>query len=311
MKLAKTLNSLLWLLNILLGAGIVVFAFQFLLPTTEDPFEEGPRKVNVSQIIGAGKPIKGGPGLEAAKTLKNPMVQRIRGVEGTPSPNVPTGIELKGTMPMSDYRQGLAILQITSRNLQVVAAYGAPVKDDKDEILPEMRGWLLAEVYRDRAVFHGGSGPWELRKEAPPLNLNDMRSATRGRKKSSGPYNPKNYPKSRLIRQTPNQQTWLIDPGEADYIMENQQSILSRDLTLSAYSEGGVKIERLRAGSVGFTRGLKSGDVIKSVNNRAVNNLSDVKSLTSGAGVRRSRNLRLTIQRAGRTFTMEYRLGRR
>ncbi|MHC4605475.1 MAG: PDZ domain-containing protein [Planctomycetota bacterium] len=319
MKPAEWLNGGLWIINVLLGAWIVVFAFQYLLFPAETDHLKGMAWVDLQGLTRTEQPKR--VDVTSLRTLENPVVPPVsgggaRGVVAKPV----KGVTLKGTFAGSDPKQGVAFLEIASRRKQVTAYCGKPVKDG-DALVPEMQGWTLKEVYRDRAVFHADGRP-PMILEVEGRSIKEFVGQGGRRKggtgparpptpKAGGPYNASSYPQSKVIQKGPNHQVWNIEKGEVEYATGNMENILEKDVTLSTYPDGGIKLDQVREGSIAALRGLSAGDVIKSVNGIPVNNVAEVQKLLNSDRIRKQGRLRVVVQRAGRAVTFEYRMGRR
>ena len=141
MKTANLVNGLLWTLNILLGAGIVVFAFQFLLfPAASDALED--MKWAQAEDFSKASP-KTKMEVNDLRTLLNPIEPPVAANAGGRKVSLIKGVELKGTVPMSDSKHGAAVLEILAKRSQVMAYMGEAVKDG-DEFVAELRGCASA-----------------------------------------------------------------------------------------------------------------------------------------------------------------------
>ena len=305
---AKLLNRVLWGLNVLLVAGILVFSFQYLLRASDNTLlkdlkqdDDGPR--------GPAKPRDEGDG--ALKTLTNPIEK--------PSPRGPSNIDLpfkadlKGTLPSEkEPKRGVAFIKSRARNVELVAYVDEELLQD-GKPYEEYRGWTLASVGRDRATFVSKKGEKvELTIDlsmsvAPsgPASGSGPSAATRGSRIGAA-YTSESY-KSRLLASADTRQVWGLDQDEIDWAGQNAEQILDRDFQLAPYAGGGLRLEGVTPGSIGAARGLLAGDVLREVNGQALNNIADVRTLMNNSAVKSQTGLRLTIERAGKPIVIEYR----
>jgi hypothetical protein len=304
----KLLNRVLWGVNVLLGAGIVLFSFQYLLFAPDAKYLK-----DVKQDEDApSTPIAVDRGDGALKTLPNPVEK--------PKENAGAGrmagdfkAILKGTLPSEkDPKRGVAFIKSTQRNTELVAYVG-------DEILHEgkpfedFRGWTLTSVAKDRAIFTSKSGQKaELTIDqaitAPPLVGASGAPAARpaGGAKAGQAYTSDGY-KSRLLASADSRQVWGMDQDEIEWASQNAEQIMDRDFQVAPYAGGGLRIENVNSGTIGAARGLMAGDVLREVNGQPLNNISDVRQLMSSGQMQKQTGLRLTIERAGKPVVIEYR----
>src|SRR6185436_6693010 len=145
----KVLNRCLWGFNLLLGAGIILFSFFYLLrPPKLEAFraDEDTAQVPV-------RPPDVGDG--ALRTVTNPIEKKDIQAPVTGSAFKAT---LKGTLPSEkDPTRGLAFIKSPARNVDMVAYVGEEILFD-GKVFEEFRGWTLATVGKDRATFATKTG---------------------------------------------------------------------------------------------------------------------------------------------------------
>ena len=303
----KLLNRILWGVNILLGAGIVLFSFQYLLFAPEAKYLKDVKQDDDS----AAPPPIVDRGDGALKTLSNPVVkpEATRG----PMASVDFKATLKGTLPSEkDPKSGVAFIKSTTRNTELVAYVG-------DEILHEgkpfddFRGWTLTTVTKDRAVFTSKSGQKaeltiDQAMAAAPAAGAPGAAPARGAPgaKAGQAYTSDGY-KSRLLASADSRQVWGMDQDEIEWASQNAEQIMDRDFQVAPYAGGGLRIENVNAGTIGAARGLMAGDVLREVNGQPLNNISDVRQLMGSGQMQKQTGLRLTIERAGKPVVIEYR----
>jgi hypothetical protein len=306
---AKLLNRGLWGLNLVLGTGILVFSYQYLLKASDaglgkdfKPDDETPTTVYKPADLGDG----------SLKTLGNPIEKRD--VKGPPTQENPFKAVLKGTLPSDkEPKRGVAFIKSIARNAELVCYVDEEILQE-GKPYDEFRGWTLASVTRDRALFVTKDG-----KKAE-LTIDQSIAVAPGAGPGPGPagalggkssrigqaYTSESY-KSRLLASADTRQVWGLDQDEIDWAGQNAEQILDRDFQVAPYAGGGLRIESVTSGSIGAARGLVAGDVIREVNGQALNNIGDVKTLMSNPSMKSQTGLRLTIERAGKPVVIEYR----
>lgn len=305
----KLLNRALWGLNLLLGAGIVVFSFQYLLRAA-DPREylrdfkaedDTPTAPTKTQDTSDG----------ALKSLPNPVEKRLTNVTG-PTETL-FKATLKGTLPSEkDPRQGVAFIRSTGRNVDLVAFVGEEILHE-GKAFDEFRGWALSTVAKDRALFVSRSGQKaeitiDQTITAPPGGATPAAGAPGAKavSKIGAAYVSDTY-KSRLLAQADTRQVWGMDQDEIAWAAANAEQIMDRDFQVAPYAGGGLRIESVTPGSIGAARGMLAGDVLREVNGQPLNNIADVRTLMNNPAFQQQTGLRLTIERAGKPVVLEYR----
>jgi hypothetical protein len=305
----KLVNRVLWGINILLGAGIVVFSFQYLLFAPEAKYLKDFKQ----EDDGPSAPVKAQDNSDGAlKTLSNPLEKRE--VKNDFAAQTNFKATLKGTLPSEkDPKSGVAFIKSTGRNIELVAYVG-------DEILhegkpfDEFRGWALASVTKDRAVFQSKAGQKvELTIDqaitpapggASPVG---GAPATGGKGARAGTQYQSDQFKSRLLASADSRQVWGMDQDEIEWVTQNAEQIMDRDFQVAPYAGGGLRIESVNAGTIGAARGLLAGDVLREVNGQPLNNIADMRQLMGNKSMQQQTGLRLTIERAGKPVVIEYR----
>jgi hypothetical protein len=307
----KLLNRLLWSLNIVLGAAIVLFSFQYLLRPSDakedmqdwKPEDDSPAPIVKTQNLGDG-PLA---------TLVNPVEKLLKG-GGTWSNDPPFKAALKGTLPSEkDPKSAVAFIRSSGRNADLVAYVGEEILHE-GKPFDEFRGWALESVSKDRATFINKKGERvnlaiDQTITPPPAagpGLPGTANASNKNARIGQPYTSDTY-KSRLLASADSRQVWGMDQDEIDWAAQNLQQILDQDMQVSPYAGGGLRIEGVNAGSIGAVRGLLVGDVIREVNGLPLNNISDARTMMNNQGVKSQTGLRLTLDRAGKPMVIEYR----
>jgi hypothetical protein len=300
----KALNGLLWLLNAALAAGIVAFSWFYLL----SPGKSGNLKdFEPDADAGSTAQAPRSQASDAVLRMTNPVEKRAAGEKEI----VVFKATLKGTLPSEkDPKLGLAFIKSTARNIELVAYMGEPIFHD-GKPFDEYRGWALAEVSKDRAVFKSTAG----QRQVLTLDLQAGASAGAGAPAAPGAgktnrvgqaYTSESF-KSRLLASADNRQVWGLDPDEIEWASQNAERIMDQDFVVSPHGGGGVRIESVGAGSIGASRGLMIGDVVRDVNGQPLNNIADLRTLLSAPQMKQQSGLRITVERAGKPVVMEYR----
>lgn len=304
MRGVKLLNGSLWGLNGLLALAIALFAWQYLLGAHPDPLH-------------GFKPIDDGPGGslvaqprlsdQAIKDLKNPIEHRV--VESQAAVVSLFKAILRGTMPSANPKRGLAFIKHPVKNSELVAYIDEVIQFD-GRPFDEYIGWKLVEVTRDSATFSNGTHKQKITMDqteaAAPAERVPGAAPGGPINRRGQPYDASAY-KSRLIAQTDGRQIWGLDPDEVEWAAQNQETLLDRDLQVSVYPGGGLKLEGVAAGSLAASRGMVGGDIVKDVNGIPLQGLADLKALGEHPSVRQSAALRITVERAGKAVLLEYR----
>ena len=305
----KLLNRVLWGVNVLLGAGIVVFSFQYLLFAPEAKYLKDFKQEDDSPAA----PVRAQDNSDGAlRTLPNPVERRV--IDTGAKAAVDFKAVLKGTLPSEkEPKQGVAFIKSTSRNVELVAYVGDEILQD-GKPFDEFRGWTLASVSKDRALFVSKGGQkaelfLEMNPSPVPGGPAGPGSAVPAGKPGSrqgAAYQSDQY-KSRLLASADSRQVWGMDQDEIEWVNQNAEQIMDRDFQVAPYAGGGLRIENVNAGTVGAARGLLAGDVLREVNGQPLNNISDVRTLMNNPAMKQQTGLRLTIERAGKPVVIEYR----
>lgn len=301
----KVLNRCLWGFNLLLGAGIVLFSFFYLLrPPKLEAFR-------ADEDTAPAPPKAPDAGDGALRNVSNPVEKKDIQAPVTQPAFKAT---LKGTLPSEkDPTRGLAFIKSPARNVDMVAYVGEEILFD-GKVFDDYRGWTLATVGKDRATFTTKSGqrveltidqaiaPVPGSAGAPTAGP----AAGAGRSRIGQAYTVETY-KSRLLASADGRQVWGMDQDELEWAAQNADQILERDFQVAPYAGGGLRLENVTAGSIGATRGLMAGDVLREVNGQPLNNISDVRAMMNNPAMKSQPGLRLTIERAGKPVVVEYR----
>jgi hypothetical protein len=305
----KLLNRILWGVNVLLGAGIVVFSFQYLLFAPDAKYLKDFKQEDDAPAAVVKAPDAGDGSL---KVLSNPVEPGRKPTPGIVESNFKA--TLKGTLPSEkEPKRGVAFIKSTGRNVELVATVDEEITYE-GKPFDEFRGWTLQTVSKDRAVFATKSGQRAelvLDQAITPAPggggpAGQVQPGVRPTAKIGQAYTSETY-KSRLLASADSRQVWGMDQDEIEWASQNADQIMDRDFQVAPYAGGGLRIESVNAGSIGAARGLVSGDVLREVNGQPLNNIADVRTLMNNPAMKSQTGLRLTVERAGKPMVIEYR----
>lgn len=300
MRSVKLYNALLWLVNAALGVVIALVFFKYLIQqadyTRDVRFDEGGETAAV-----AAKPQQS----DASLRIRNPIEQKEVSPTG-PAISYFKAI-LKGTLPgEKGDGPGAAFLKSTSKNTELVAFVGEKIMYEGKEY-DEYRGWTLAKVWKDKALFKGPEGKTQeltIEAESAPGGAK-LGVPVRGSRQGQA-YQADQF-KSRLLASADSRQVWGLDPAEIDWASQNADRIMDGDFQVSPNSGGGVRIEGVTPGSIGAARGMMAGDVVRDVNGQPLNSIADLRTLMNNPAFKNQNGLRVTVERAGKPVVLEYR----
>jgi hypothetical protein len=308
-KDVKLLYRLLWWVNLLLGAGILVFFFFYLLRGSNAKQYVKHLKTEDDTLATAVR--QQGPGDGALKSLGNPVEKREK--LGPGLSDVPFKATLKGTLPSEkDPKSGVAFIKSTGRNAELVAYIGEEILQE-GKPFDEFRGWTLESVAKDRAAFVNRKNERvtltiEQAITPPPGGASVPGALGAGPKtqRIGQAYTSESY-KSRLLASADSRQVWGLDQDEIEWASQNAEQIMDRDFAVAPYAGGGLRLESVNAGTIGAARGLLAGDVLREVNGQPLNSIADARTLMNNPAMKQQTGLRLTIERAGKPVVIEYR----
>jgi type II secretory pathway component PulC len=287
MRSVKAANGLLWLANVAVGAGIVVFAFQYLIfPQDDNPLADVEEDASGATGGGKPKPVDYSP----VKLLPNPVEPRERGSGPTARPDIAG--ELLGTVSSDDPDQIVAFLLVPGKNQHVNAYYKEPVTLDGAPI-EEFRGWTLVRVTRDTAVFTNGAKETTLTIRGTLVSAGPASGAP-----PSGTMIDRSQVKLTKLQAGNDREVYGIDRQSIEWIMANQDQVLS-EVGLTDYSGGGIQITSLQSGSIAEAAGLQQSDVIKSINGQPIKNSISLAELRNNEQLRKSGSMTISLERAG------------
>lgn len=296
MRQVKLVNGLLWAFNILLGVGIVIFAFNFLLlPKPPDD-------------LGLEDPGEGPPPQTAAKAdygvlrnLQNPI---LKGAGAT------TDVAYSGSFNPKFFGgwHPLAILQIGGKD--ALAEIGKPItvtdEAGEERAIPN---WQLVSFNDDSAVFTDGTRQLVVRRDEAGTGTIGPVSMGGRRNQAGAPYDPSNF-KSRLRPGTKEngRPIYEIDSEEAQWAQQNIDAVLQNDVKLAVSGEGGLQITEVTPGSIAESRGISANDIVKSVNGEQIRSLADLDRIKTKLSGSKQNSMTLEISHAGRPVWITYQI---
>lgn len=302
MRNIKLANGLLWLLNAALLAVIGLVVFKYLLKAPDYV-----RDVRLDDGSDSAVRPPSGPKPDAALRIRNPVEKK------DPVKDVAAAVnfraQLKGTLPgEKGDGPGAAFLRSVGKNVELVAFIGEPILHEGKEF-DEYRGWKLAKVWKDKALFAGPNNlTQELTIEAAAVATGPSARVGPGARggRAGMAYQADQY-KSRLLASADSRQVWGLDPEEIEWASQNADKIMDQDFQISPNAGGGIRIEGVSAGSLGAARGVLAGDVVREVNGQPLTSIADVRTLMNNPAFKSQSGLRITVERAGKPVVLEYR----
>ena len=289
MKQAKLINGLLWVANILLIVGLFVYGWTFFW--SDNHVKDLVALEEIDDYY-TGGPTSRPPDYRVIASVANPLTPKTK-----PVANTPVAAAFQATL-IGTFPPDFVFLKIG--NDETLAEKGEKIMVKGAEVL---RGWKLTECYRERAVFSDGKRSQELKLSVPTIGSGGPIAVGGGRKGET--YDPSKF-KTRKIHSSASREVWLMDPNEINWAMQNFQSEMEKNVTVSPTSNG-LRITSINSGSIGISRGLKSNDVIRSVNGHSMKSLQDIKKMQDDPRNQRRRSMTIVVQRSGRNMVLEYR----
>ncbi len=298
MRQVKLINGLLWGFNILLGVGIVIFAFNFLLipKPPEDPGLEDPGESTAPPPVAKAD-------YSILRGLSNPMLKGVTSAGG--NEGFTGGFNPKFIGGMFPH----AILQIAGKD--TIAEIGRPITvttETGDE--SQIPNWQLVSFNEDSAVFTDGTRQLVVRRdeagtgEMGPVSMGKRRTDMAGKS-----YDPADF-KSRLRPGTKEsgRPIYEIDQEEIQWIQQNIDTVLENDVKLAVFGGGGLQVTEVTPGSIAEARGISRNDVVKSVNGEQVTSLADLRRIQTKLQGSRQNSMTIEIDHAGRPVWIQYQI---
>jgi hypothetical protein len=301
MRRIKLIATLIWALNVGIIAASAFFLLRVVMPEKKvvPKSTRTPRPIdnNVNTIA---------KNYDRLRSMPNPMKnEKAEGPRLTEAGSIKSKIVVVASFPHPT--EPACAVELLSQKGKQIAVYFKEKININDVPVPELIGWVLMEAYSDYVVFANGD-----KKEILPVGSSagtDPKIKTFSSSDLVAITDWKHL-KSTSIRDqyTASGEMWLIDPREAEWSAIHQERILTNDVRLFPYSEGGVIISELTTGSLIHERGFQKGDVIKSINGRGVNSIADAKTISEALRKEGPAEVIITVDRAGRTYQLRYRL---
>jgi hypothetical protein len=284
-------NGLLWVTNVALGAGIVVFAFQFLLfPAGErNPIADVEAAEEDSKKVTPAKPQDVTP----VRNFVNPVEPRLK--EGPSSVSELRGVELTGTHLDPDPVGIFAFVNVPSRNVNVVAWFDEAVTQDGNPV-GELAGWKLKKVTGNSATFTNGQKETTITKAAGFASGPGLPGPL-------GSTSPGERGKIQKLAVTNDRETYGVDRATMQWAIDNQEKIL-QEVGLQDYASGGIQVISLSQGSIAAEAGIQQNDVIKSINGQPIANSISLAELRNNPQMKQQSSLVISIERGGASKTI-------
>ena len=304
MRDVRKLNALLWAVNVLLIAGTVAFAFRYLLKQQRYLADFVP---DAGGEVASSGPT--GPVSDASLRIGNPVEPKSE--VGSAQAVLHFKAKLHGTLPSEDPKSAVAFLRSMAGNAELVAYVAEPILQE-GKVFDEYRGWTLQKVEKDRATFAGPNGLTQelvIDASSGPSALQPQPGGGKpvARMNRAGQAYVAQQFRSKVLAQTDSRQVWQIDPAEMEWAAQNLERMMETELKVSPNGGGGVRLESVAAGTIGASRGLMTGDVVRDVNGQPLNSLQDFRNLMNNPAFRQASGLRVTVERGGKPMVIEYR----
>lgn len=292
MKAGPVLAAI-WVLNVaIVGAMGYVIVQHLVLSEPEDPL-----KGIHEEAAGGGTQSAEGPTLAsmvaAMKALPNPLV-RWQGPSNEAQASPLKGkVKLIGTWPNpKDPKDSYVAVLVTAPGtppFETGVAVGQPIFYDGRPVA-SIGGWRLKEVYKDYAVF-------EAAGQTARLDVEDALASGSTAGVQRGPQTPQN---------PGGEGEYNISEDEIRQAIQNAEQILEQDVKFGPNPTGGIKIEYLKPDSYPAQRGFREGDVIKAVNGNPINSVAEANDLMRRLQAENPDALTVTVERYGRTLTLQF-----
>jgi hypothetical protein len=301
MKKINLVKRLLWAFNIVLAAALLMYLFNFIVFPREKDYLEGlPPRGDVTSISKTShvEPIYTESFYDTITNFPNPMDVKKQKVEPKPiHSELSQYIDIHATMPPNS-----AFLKRKRDNSIILAYCQEEIKDSKGEIVPELKGVRIIEVYFDHVIFNNNGVRETL--NAPATKILGSSSSPTG--PTVSPASDYRKFKSNLLIATGDRSVWAIDQEEIEYVQRNQDTILNNEVTLSFLPTGGVKIDSIKEDSIIKARGFQQGDIIKTINGRQVT-AENAKDLPNDPVIKDARTITVVFDRWGKQKIIEFR----
>ncbi|KAF0241300.1 MAG: hypothetical protein FD180_4519 [Planctomycetota bacterium] len=296
MKRIALATNLTWGLNFIAAFGIFLFAFVYILfPPHKPPanyekqakgFERTVKKVEGPVDRGKFAPMW-------AARLGDVTVKATAGPSG-----LETKVEVAGVMRTPERKKSLAFINILSGGEQQRVKEG-------DSVL----GARVKEIRSASVVFDDGGKDLEIFTKRAALM---MKGATpKIPKGAKEPSSPGEF-KTKKTGETADRTEWEVDAREFKFLGDNADSILGQVKLRPYATEGGeiagLILDDMSPGSFAAERGFLKGDIVKSVEGQALTSLEDVKKMASSAEFEKKGGVSITIERAGRSIEMVFKI---
>jgi hypothetical protein len=319
----KGLKKLLWVLNTLLVCGIVAYAlFFFILGGVRRRGARTPEQA-------LGKLPKATTGIKEADKVPVDFFRYIHElpINGDPPPPPVEDTNPEDAVKIPPLAQNYKLLWTKVDTGDPWASF-AHLENRKTagEFTDVSRGqkvdrvWKLVEVENDKAKFEDENGETVLleveRPDASQLgsapNKDEPDVPDRIGEKPKEPVTKDSGPHIEAVEVRPN--NWEVPPEEVEYWDDFGEEI-AEDVGVLTVTDPetkkavGVQIKSIKERSILNRRGLKTGDILKSINGTPVRSRQDVLNYLKGSGKGLSR-YQVVIERNGKDITTSYNVKR-
>ncbi len=299
MAQVKLVNGLLWAVNVLVGVGIVLFAFQFLLFAKRSDDLGITIDDDATPTVGKSAPKR----YDLLAMLPNPLTKESKPTGTDPTTyaaGFPPGLKMIGSMGTTAFFE-------RDPTVQAQADVNGPLFLHERDKEYEVAGWILVHFDSESATFRDQSGQTQVvRVGQPSTMMGDGPSTRGGRKNWAGqPYDPENFRRTRRVSEGGDREMWEVDGDESEWLNQNFEAALGQ-CQYRPSAAGGLEITYIEEGSVGTLRGLKQGDVIRSINGTPIKSIEDLRKIQGKSG--RATTMNLVLDRAGAPYTIVYRI---
>jgi general secretion pathway protein C len=224
-------------------------------------------------------------------------------------------INLMGTLVSPDATQSMATLSVDGSNK--IAWVGSEFLEGKAKVIAiaprhvvvqEGLGLKVIKLWSDRAATAGKGSKRSANRGGRDRGGRDDKSARASKTSKPKPAKPKsatqNY--SEGVKKT-GPYDYNIDRGMLDKQLEDISALGKQARVVPNYRNGkyeGFKLVGVRPGSLYRAIGIRSGDVIKSINGKAID--SPNKALSLFEQLKGSSNINLEIERRGQPKQLNY-----
>ena len=306
MKSYKKLAVILWVLNTFLGLGIAGYAANAFVKKKTD-YIERVRETNKKY----SKPARHPPRYTRAVSF----MQRLDILPLEPeAPQNDQAINLAAFLAINSTftapPPAVILANVFESDVQLIMSTGMDlyyaIRDQGGTRVvianfEQARGWKLTEVTRKKVIFSKGDLTAELavgQGVAPATGVPPSKHA-------GTVYNAKAF-KTRKAGSSPTSATYIMDIEEVKWAIANRDKVFSGGDVTFGSARDGLRVTRVRPGSIVEARGFKASDVVQSINNISIKSLNDLRALKDNPAFEKPRLISVKINRNGKTMVLRY-----